>query len=217
METKDLENELRNLKFAHLKESELTAYCDEELDDSRRARVEAHLKQCFRCERQLELLRQESAALSRGELSADDLALAERLMRQTGLAQVSPSASPEKITRESPFYKWLSDSLQQMVANWQLSFKAARHSTKSDVVWEWQSADGRLRGRATLAKNADMIVHISSNDMAMEGVRLRFRVGSLNQELLLQPISESEVAAQIAIPWPYRQGNMLTDVSIEIV
>src|SRR5205085_402441 len=81
-----LENELRNLKYLHLTESELAAYCDQELDQMRRARFEAHLKQCFICERQLRLLREENAALSNRQISAADVAFVERLMEQMGMA-----------------------------------------------------------------------------------------------------------------------------------
>jgi anti-sigma factor RsiW len=63
MKTNDLENELRNLKFTHLTESELALYEDRELDQSSRVRAEAHLKQCFVCRRQLESLREENNAL----------------------------------------------------------------------------------------------------------------------------------------------------------
>jgi uncharacterized protein (DUF952 family) len=87
---------------------------------------------------------------------------------------------------------------------------------QGEELWRWQSADGHVQARAVMEKNADLTIHFSSNEMALEGASLHFRLGSLNQDLKLRRVSESEVAAQIAVPWEYRQGNM-ADISIEIV
>lgn len=216
MNTDDLENELRNLKFTHLTESEMAAYCDQELDQFRSARVEAHLTQCFICERHLELLQEESAALRNRVITADDRAFVERLMEQTGLGQKPSAARPAEIHLEIPLQERLVEYLRQMVANWQIQFKPVRRSDQGEELWRWQSEDGHVHARAMMEKNADMTIHFSSNEMELEGVRLHFRLGSLNQETTLRRISETEVAAQVAVPWPYRQGNM-ADISIERV
>jgi hypothetical protein len=217
MKRDDLENELRNLKFTHMTESELAAYCDQQLDQIGRARVESHLKQCFICERQFELLREESAALSNRERTAEDEAFVERLLQQTGQERRSSPVEPAEIVREVALRERLAEYLRKMAANWQVTFGTVRHSDQGEEVWRWQSEDGHLQARATIEKNADMIVHFSSSEMGLEGARLHFRLGSLGQELTLLRVSESEVAAQAVIPWPYRQGNMMADISIEIL
>lgn len=217
MKRDDLENELRNLKLMHLSESELAAYGDQELDQIGRARVETHLKRCFICQRQLELLREEQAALSNRRITVEDVAFVERLIEHTGLAPKTSAARLSDTASEFGWRERLTLYLQQMIANWQVAFKTVRHSDQGEEVWRWQSDDGRLQVHATMEKNADMTVHFSSSEMAMDGVRLHFRLGPLRQESTLRRISESEVAAQIAIPWPYRQGNMMADISIEIV
>lgn len=217
MKTDDLENELRNLKLTHLTESELAAYCDKELDQIGRARVEAHLKQCFICERQFELLREENAALDDRVITAADVAFVERLMEQTGLAEPPVTAGPAEVARQGPWRQQLAAALAQLVADWQGAFATVRHHDQGEEVWRWQSADGHLRARAMMEKNADMIIHFSSNDIELEGTRLHFRLGALNQELTLRRTSESNVAARVALPWPYRQGKMMTDISIEII
>lgn len=216
MKTDDLENELRNLKSIHLTESELVAYRDQELDPIPRARIEAHLKQCFICERLLKLLREEDAALSNRELTAEDVALVDRVMEQMGSGQRPIARRPAEIPKGIPLREWLSKSLQLMVASWQIAFQTVRRADQGEEVWHWQSEDGNLRAGATIAKDADMIVRFSSNEMELDGARLRFRLGALSQEITLRRVSESEVAAQVAVPWPYRQGNM-ADISIEIV
>jgi anti-sigma factor RsiW len=219
MKTDDLENELRNLKFTHLNESELAACCDQELDQIGRARVEAHLKQCFICERQLALLLEESAALSHPQVTAEDVALVERLMEQMGSDSKPSAASPAVIGKETPLQERLAKYLRQVVASWQIYFGQGAlrgEADQGEEVWRWQSKDGKLQARAMMEKNADMTIHFSSNEMELEGARLHFRLGSLNQELTLRRISESGVTAQVAVPWRYRQGNM-ADISIESV
>lgn len=216
MKTDDLENELRNLKFAHLTESELASYEDSQLDRIGSGRVEAHLKQCFICQRQLELLREENAALSHRVVTPGDVAFVERLMERTGSAEKSPAAGDAEIARDLPLRERLSEYLRQMIASWQAAFQAVRHGAQGEELWRWQSEDGRVLARATMEKNADMIVQVSSTELGLDGTKLRFRLGQLSQELTLRRISESEVAAQLAIPWPYRRGGVI-DISIEIL
>ena len=106
-----------------------------------------------------------------------------------------------------------------MVASWQIHFRpeAVRsHSDEGEEVWRWQSEDRRLQARAVMEKNADLTIHFSSNETELEGARLRFRLGSFSQELTLRRVSESEVTAQVAVPWEYRQYNIAA-ISIEII
>lgn len=215
MKPDDLKNELRNLKFTHLTESELAAYCDQQSDRVARARAEAHLKQCFICERQLAVLREESAALSNREISNEDVELVERLMRLTQ----SPSGGGfAEIEKAVPLQERLAEYLQQMVANWRVSFMkgATRNAAQDKELWQWQSEDGQLQGRAVMEKNADLTIHFSSNEIDLEGTRLNVRMGQVSQEITLQRVSESEVYAKVSVPWRKRQGDM-SDITIEIV
>jgi hypothetical protein len=210
MKTNDLENELRNLKFTHVTESELVLYEDKELDEVSRARVEAHLKQCFICKRQLELLREENEALNNYVITPDDIIFVEGAMAQAGWAQKPLVNASEVGLRER-----LGKYLEQMAASWLITFRPVRHSDLGKELWQWQSDDGHLRARATMEENADIIVHFSSNEMELEGARIRFHLSLFNEEVTLQRISESEIAAQIAVPWRYRRN--MTDFSIEII
>jgi hypothetical protein len=215
MKTDDLENELRNLKLTHLTESELTAYCDQQSDQIGRARMETHLNQCFICERRLALLQEERAALSNREITADEVALVERLMEQVGLAQKPPANKPAATPDAVSLQERLADYLRQLMASWRISFM--REAVRGDQVqelWRWQSEDGKVQAHALLETNADLTIHLSSNEIGMEGTRLRFHLGLFNQEITLRRVSESEVAAKIAVPWQYRRGN-LAELSIE--
>lgn len=217
MKTDDLENELRNLKFTHLTEAELAAYCDRELGQIGLARAEAHVKQCFICERQLELLREENAVLSQRVIAPEDVAFVERLMKQQGGLAEEPSIEMSAETaRELPLRDRLAEYLRRMVLNWQAEFAQVRRVDRGERVWSWQSEDGKLQARATIETNADLTIRFSSNEMELDGARVNIRLDKLSQQLTLQRVSESEVAAQVAVPWEYRQGNM-ADISIEIV
>ncbi|HVG18675.1 MAG TPA: zf-HC2 domain-containing protein [Blastocatellia bacterium] len=211
MKTDDLENELRNLKFAHLTESEMVAYCDQELDQIGRARLEAHLKQCFTCERRLELIREEGAAISNRRATADEIGFVERLMEQVGAAQ-RPSPAKGVTVQER-----LAEYLRQMIASWQIAFKPVRRdAARGEEVWRWQSEDGKLQARATIEQNADLIIHFSSSDIELEGVRLNVRIGQLRQDITLRRVSESGPQATVTVPWQYRKGTV-ADISIEII
>jgi hypothetical protein len=219
MKTDDLENELRSLRFAHLTESELAAYDDQALDQMGRARVEAHLKQCFICERQLELLREESALLNPRVIPAEDVAFVERLMEQMGSPAKPSAASRPQNGEEVALRERLAEYLRAMVASWQTAFgqPAVRGVTEqAEVVWRWQSDDGLLRAWAMREKKADLTIHFSSSEMALDGARLNVRVGRVSQQTILRRVSESEVYTKVAVARRQQPRN-LADISIESV
>ena len=219
MQQSDLEEELRKAKFDHLTADELVAYRDKKLDKIGLTRAEVHLKLCLICEESVELLRGELAALENQEITPEQVAVVRRVMEQTGLATEPSPAGPAEIAKEFPLQERLAEYLGQMAASWRISFGQGAlrgEADQGEEVWQWQSKDGKLHARATIQKNADLTIHFSSNDMELDGARLNIRLGKLSQETTLWRISESEVAAQVAVPWPYRQGNM-ADISIEIV
>lgn len=219
MKTDDLENELRNLRFAHLTEDELVAYCDQELDNIPRLRVEAHIRHCFICSRQLALLQEESAALSNTERSPEDVALVERLMEQGRLRVKQPSTAVPEAAEEIPLREQLAEYLRQMAASWRVNFAQVMRSGESgtgEEVWHWQSEDGRVEARAVIESNADMTIHFTSSEPRLQGARINFRLGPFNHEIILQRVSESEIYAKIVLPPQQRQG-ILADVSIESV
>jgi len=220
MATNNLEDELRNLRFTHLTESELAAYSDQELDQTRRALAEAHLKQCFICERQLVLLREESEALENRATTVEDVALVERLMEQMGSAPKPSAAGPAVIATEIPLQERLAEYLTQMIASWRICFGQGAlrgEADRGEEVWRWQSEDGKLQARATIEKNADLTIQFSSNRMDLEGARLNVRLGKLSQEITLRRVSESEVDAKVAVPWRERTPKNMADISIESV
>jgi hypothetical protein len=217
MKTDDLENELRNLKLTHLTASELAAYCDQQPDQIGRARMEAHIKQCFICERRLVLLQEERAALGNRKITADEVAFVEQLMEQMGLAQKPSDDKPAAITDELSLQERLADYLREIMASWRISFMrepVRDENNRGEELWRWQSKDGKMQAYALMETNADLTIHFSSNEMDMEDTRLRVHLGLFNQEITLRPVSESEVTAKIAVPWQYRRSN-LTELVIE--
>ncbi|SRR6266404_2519709 len=219
MQQSDLEEELRKAKFDHLTAGELVAYRDKKLDKFGLTRAEAHLKLCLICEESVELLRGELSALENQEITPEQVAVVRRVMEQRRAGQQPGTSKPADAAPKVPFSERLTEYLQQLCASWQMHFGHGALRGEADQgegVWQWQSEDGKLHARATIQKNADLTIHFSSNDMELDGARLNIRLGKLSQEISLRRISESEVAAQVAVPWQYRQGNM-TDISIEIV
>jgi hypothetical protein len=217
MKTEDLENELRNLKFIHLTETELAAYCDQKADPMARARMEAHLKQCFICARELELLQEERAVLSNRQVTADEAAFVERLMEQMGLVPKPPADQLTTTAEAVSLPERLADYLRQMMASWHQAFArgAVRgEADQGEALWQWHSADGLMQARGMMEANADLIIRFSSSEMALEGTRFHIHLGLFDQEITLQWVSESEVAAKIAIPWQQRRGDM-TKLSVK--
>jgi hypothetical protein len=213
-----MENELRNLKLTHMTETELVAYCDHELNPLQHALVEAHVKQCFICERRVELLREENAALSNQVRTAEDVALVDRLMEQMDMSQEPSDVRLTESAREATLQERLIEYLQQMVASLQTSFAEAMRgaSTQSKEIWQWQSVDGKLQARATMEKNADLTLHFSTSEADLEGTRLKVRMGQFSHEVTMRRVSEDEIYASVAIPW-HQRPRRKADISVESV
>jgi anti-sigma factor RsiW len=216
MSKNDLEDELRSLKLIHLTREEIGAYCDRKLDPVRRARVEAHVKECFRCDAELALVLEESAALSDHQISEKDVALVERLMEQTGPTPNPSALKPADAVGEVPLKQRFAEYLSQITASLQIAFVPVRRTEPGETVWEWRSEDGRLQARATIEENADLAILFSSTEMDLEGTPVHFRLGAFSQQTTMRRVSQSEVAAQIEVPWQFRQGDP-ADLTIEIV
>lgn len=202
MDYKDMEKEIRDAKSHHLTKAEIDSYIDQELDEVSLALVEAHLKRCLICEGRLALFKEEAAALGGLKATADDIALARRVLRQTGLQKQPPAKDR------------LAGYLLQSVAGWQAHF--AQGATRGPDDWRWQSEDGALKVSLTLEENADLTIHILSNNPDWEGVRLKIRLGAVSREVSLRRVSESEIGAKAEVKRRQRPKN-LAGLSIEIV
>lgn len=218
MKLDDPEKELRAAKYNHLTEEELDSYHDQKLDEISQARVQAHLKLCLICDERLELLREESAALNNREVTAEDVELVKRVMQRMGLPQPKPAGPANPV----PLQDRLAEYFRQAVASWQAHFipETVRGVTARGVddggreVWKWRSEDGVLKARATLESNADLVIHISSGEPALDRARFKIRLGRFSQEVTLGRVSESEVSARVRITRRQRPKN-LSDISIE--
>lgn len=218
MNKEDMEKKLQNLKNIHLTDSDLAAYCDQVLTLMRRARMEAHLKQCFICQDQLTIWKEESAALNSRKITAEDVKSVERLMEQRGLERKPSAFKPAKSVKKTPRAKRLAAYIQQLNEDWQSFFmqlKPVRGATKGGVeIWRWESKSGVIVAYAVLEKTADLTIHMSSTDPAMEGSRLRVRAGSLTWPITLERDPQSEIRGEVTIP-RRKRSKKLTDISIE--
>jgi hypothetical protein len=212
MKTDDLENKLRSLKLVHLTESELTAYCDERLTPAARTRAEAHLKQCFICKELLLPRREEQDALSGHEISAEDVALVERLMAESDAERRPPTARPIADAEGVLVQERLAEYLRPMVASWKIFFKqqAARSASESrprrrvsgqgKEVWQWQSDDGLLWAQAMVETHTDLTIHFYSSEMTLEGASFQVRLGPVDEQVTFERLSDSELYGKVAVP-----------------
>ncbi|HST23399.1 MAG TPA: hypothetical protein VLR90_19955 [Blastocatellia bacterium] len=215
MTFEDIINEYKNARSRHLTEDELDAYYYNKLNMAIRARADAHLKDCLRCNKQLADLREESAVLINRERTAEDHALIDRAMQQVesqrdtaGSKTTRPVMSPALLGR-------LVEYLEQVVRDWKAYFGQLEATRGSVDVWEWQSEDGALKARAVQEEDNSLTIHFASNEMDLEGVRLKVRLGPIEHETTLERLSESEVSAQIRVS-RYELPKKPSDISIEI-
>lgn len=218
MALKDMEGELRRVMDHHLTEAELDAYLDQGLDKIGMARVKAHLKNCLYCEEGLKILEEERAELGQ-EITADDIALAKRLIQQVGLQREPAGKKPAQATTGLSLSEWLAQCVQQAVKSWEANFremKAVRRGHGGADVWQWKSEDGSLKGHATLKKNGDLTIEFSSDELDWDGQRLKVGLGSFIGEITLQRTPKWEVVGSIEVPLRERPQR-LEDISIEVV
>ena len=220
MTTDDLEKELRNLKVIHLTESEMAAYCDQELDQTSHARASAHLKDCFICRQQVMLLLEEGEALASGKSAAGGVSSGTGTLKQLGSlrGQAGSVANEETDGPGSP--DGLVQSLRQVEENWQLYFSQGgfvyRQVEAEEQIWRWASNDGLHKVWALLERNGNISIHFSLRDTALAGTCLRVRLGDATEEIILRSASESEVYARFEAPKPCSPASV-ADLSLEVL
>ena len=102
-----------------------------------------------------------------------------------------------------------------------LAWAAATHQEKLRKVWEWQEPNSTLAGAAFLDSNGDLQLLFSSEEMGLQGIRLRLHISSMagelehEQEVILQLMSETEVGAIFVMPryeWPSEGARVSLDI-----
>jgi len=216
MKQSELEQKLKSAKFYHLTEDELLAYRDRELDEVGLSRAEAHLKLCLVCERGLALLREELAALENIEITAEDVALVERVMQEARSRRPVDSRLPEASgvpvsDRLAAYLRQLTDSLQAYF----LAMTPVRDAVPpGQEIRSQPSDDGLVSVTITLEDTSDLTIHLSSSERGFAGQRVRVSLGTFSGEATLRRASEFEVAAKITVPEAQRPAT-LTSIKIE--
>jgi hypothetical protein len=102
-----------------------------------------------------------------------------------------------------------------------LAWAAATHGEKVRKVWEWQEPNSTIQGAAFLDSNGDLQFLFSSEEMELQGIRLRLRISSIagelehEREVILQPMSETEVGTIFVVPryeWPSDGAQVSLDI-----
>jgi len=200
-----------------LTESELISYCEHLQDKVTQARVDAHLKQCFICDRRLELVRE--ASVPSNDITGEDIAIVRRVIREERAAHQSTASATADLTPEIRFSERLTENLQQLCVSLQRQFSqpAILGGTEpGDEVWRWQSPDRGLESRAILERTGDLTIYLWSGDPEMDGVRLKAHLGLLRFEITMQRLSGSEFGANLQVPRLQRPLG-LRDISIELI
>ena len=212
MTKNNVEEKLKNAKFYHLTEDELIAYRDQELDEITLSRAEAHLKLCIICERGLEVLREELATLESMEITAQDVALVERAMREVKSGQTVRSNLPE--ASSISISDRLAAYLSKLTETWQdyfLTLSPVRTSVApGKEICRWVSEDGLFSASITLEDTSDLTIHISSKERGLAGQRIKVSLGSFSTEITLRRASQSEVYARVEVPERLRPEKLAT-------
>jgi hypothetical protein len=195
MGTQDIEQLLKNAKYAHLSEATLLSYRDSQLDEIGVALADAHLNRCLVCYSKLTFLREEEAA-------------------QTITGEREIRAGDYFHTELQRFASYIKDLLDAWIIVF--SEPAMRGSEDGDEVWRYETKDKLLTAWAILESDASLTVHFSSPELAWEDARIRFRLGPFSKEVTLQREGDSGVAAKVEIPRDERAKNM-ADISIEVI
>lgn len=196
MGTQDIEQLLKNAKYAHLSEATLLSYRDSQLDEIGVALADAHLTRCLVCYSKLTFLREEEAAAQ----------------MITGEPEIR--AGDYFHTELQRFASYIKDLLDAWIIVF--SEPAMRGSEDGDEVWRYETKDKLLTAWAILESDASLTVHFSSPELAWEDARIRFRLGPFSKEVTLQREGDSGVTAKIEIPRDERAKNM-ADVSIDVI
>lgn len=195
MAPKSLEQLFDDARVKHLSETTLVSYRDDQLDRIGLALADAHLRLCLICKRRLSFLREE---LLEGQVMTE---LPER-----------------KATDIQTELQRLSAYINELLVAWSVVFSqpAMRGVKDGDEVFRHESEDGLFTVWVMLETDASLTFHFSSPELAWDGAQLRFRLGRVEKEVMLQREEDSRVAARIEIPRRERARKM-NDISLEVV
>lgn len=212
MESQDIEQVLKSTKFRHLPAETLLSYRDKELSEIELARADAHLRLCLICEKELDFLKEEQAALQNYEVTANDRALIRRVIdgreaKKKVFASNGVAAAPmERLA------VWLNELTTAWVAFF--SRVAMRGSGDGTEVFRFETTGLMIWGE--LETDASLTIHFSSPDPIFTGAKIRFRLGPFTEVVTLQPDGDNGVTAKIRIPRAQRARRM-NDVSVEAI
>lgn len=182
------------------------------------ARIDAHLEQCFICDRRLGLVREANVPSNNQEITAEDIAIVRRVTRRERSGQQSTESTPETNRAASQFSERLTENLQQLCASLRLQLSQATDggTERGEQVWRWQGPDRWLESSAILERTGDLIILLWSSDPAMEGVRLEAHLGALKLEVTMQRVSGSEFGARLQVA-RLQHPKELSDISIAVI
>jgi len=210
---RNLEDDLRNLKFAHLTRDELDAYSEDRLDALNRTRVEAHLEQCLSCSKKLSLLMGEDAAQNQCETSVDDVTMAELLIGATSRGKADSILKVAEADSDARWRERIEDYVRRALLSLQGSLSSSSDATLTS--WKWQSHDGRFKAEAVTV-GEDIAIRLSSGEAELTGASLNILIGRADRQTVFKAFDESKVVAELSFPCTELRDNV-DEISIQIV
>jgi hypothetical protein len=205
MGSEDSEQLLEDARFKHLSETTLISYKNDQLDEMALALADAHLNLCLVCERRLDFLKAEAAALASYEPGESDRASIEDLIKKYEKPSEHSFTELDRLNSHVKDLKtaWLIPCGQETV----------RGPDDDDELWRYESEDGSLLAIAMSDHRGNVTIRFSSTELAWEGFRILLKLGQFRKEVTLEQ-QATEVFAKIVIPFR-EYPSKLSDVSIE--
>lgn len=220
MKPEDLEKQVIAEKYQHLTDAELSSYDARTLSVAAQALADAHLRICLLCEKRLEQLSAKRVTAEDRQVTSEDIAMVRRMMQERGLGRPSAQSKSSDATTDAAVQEHFVDDLSQLVKSWkffygQPEFVQATHRG-DEPKWEWKSNDGRMQAYTELEADGGLTIHLSSDNLRLEGKRFRVSLGAMNRVIELEQISESKVGAKVTVSLRQRPRKLL-EITVEAV
>lgn len=211
MKPHEVDEALRSAKFTHLPEAALDLYLDHRLDEIGRALADAHLNLCLICEKRLDLMKEEQAALEDNEVTDANRAFIRSVLDRTN-PELQLTERSEPTTRPMErLAGWLDEVIAEWIAYFSLEERRAYVGSEEAFRFETEG----LASWGIWGADAGLVAHFLSPDLSFEGATLRFRLGPFSQDITLKREGDAKVSATVTIPSDPRAR--MHDVSVEIV
>ena len=172
---------------AHLTEEEFIGFILEDLTEEEEAEVDQHLQRCIPCAQRLELFydAQEQFPTKEWAAQRDTFAAGLRERVQAVLADAQRQRLTAALTGVA---------LMTLVAR-----RRARAATPITEEGQVELAQGTLRWRIVEESPGDLVIRFGAHQPDWNGLALAVTAGSWSREVVLRPVAEDQVGAELVL------------------